>query len=130
MTNEAKSRERLDLTAYSSLPDRQPVSVTIDERDLIVIRFDDRVSVLSGRCPHRGARLANASVEGERLVCGSHGWDFRYSDGVSPESPEDSLECFVAHVDREADKVWIERTAFDRWAAASPEVFNPDELLI
>ena len=32
-------------------------------------------------CPHRGARLASASIEGNRLVCCYHGWEYGPSGG-------------------------------------------------
>lgn len=122
--------DRLDVVAFSGLQDRQIVAVALRGRDLIVVRYGDEVSVLSGRCPHRGARLANATIEDERVVCGSHGWDFRYRDGVSPGSPDDRLRSFTAHIDHDADVVWIGEADFLRWHDASPEVFDPDELLI
>jgi len=125
------SESWIDLDAnFSELNDRRPHGVSLRGQDLIVIRFDDRVSVLSGRCPHRGARLVNAKVEGELLVCGSHGWDFRYEDGVSPSSPEDSLRQFIARIDHETDSISIDEADFERWAASHEEIFDPDELMI
>jgi hypothetical protein len=32
--------------------------------------------VLAGRCSHLGAKLANGTVAGERIVCPLHGWEF------------------------------------------------------
>jgi len=121
---------RIEVAKFSELPDRKPHGVCIEGRDLIVIRFGEQVSVLSGRCPHRGARLAKATVEGDLLVCGSHGWDFRYEDGTSPSSPEDNLRSFEAQIDVDADKVWIDGDDFRRWSDAHEEVFDPDELMI
>ena len=43
--------------------------------DLVVIRFDDRVSVLYGRCLHRGALMADGEVSGPNLICGLAGSD-------------------------------------------------------
>jgi hypothetical protein len=34
------------------------------------------VSVFYGRCPHRGAMLADGFVSGKNLMCGVHFWDF------------------------------------------------------
>jgi nitrite reductase/ring-hydroxylating ferredoxin subunit len=36
---------------------------------------------LGNVCPHKGAPLAEGSVENERLVCPWHGWEFRLSNG-------------------------------------------------
>jgi len=57
------------VASYSELPQRAPHGIALRGRDLIAIRFEDQVTVLSGRCPHRGARLANAKIEGDLLVC-------------------------------------------------------------
>ena len=47
------------------------------EVDLVVTRFGDQVSVLYGRCLHRGALMADGHVEGDNLICGVHNWDYR-----------------------------------------------------
>ena len=39
--------------------------------------------VLYGRCLHRGALLPDGRVEAEDLICGVHGWDYRYRTGIS-----------------------------------------------
>lgn len=38
-------------------------------------------------CPHRGARLSAATIEGERLVCCYHGWQFS-SSGACTRVPQ------------------------------------------
>jgi len=119
---------KLQVAKFSDLVDRTPHGVTVRGHDLVLIRFDEQVSVLSGRCPHRGARLSKASIEGDRLVCGSHGWDFHYRDGTSPACPEDNLRQFVATIDD--DTVTIDEADFEAWAKTHTETFDPDELMI
>ena len=46
------------LLAWDELADRQPTYALVGEVDLVVIRFDHQVSVLYGRCAHRGALMA------------------------------------------------------------------------
>lgn len=47
------------------------------EQDLVVFRTDDgRIAVLAAYCPHLGSHLARGEVEGERLRCPFHRWEF------------------------------------------------------
>ncbi len=68
---------------FSGLEDRKPIAALVANVDLVVTRYDDNVSVLYGRCLHRGAMLADGFVDGPNLMCGVHGWDFRLDSGVS-----------------------------------------------
>lgn len=68
---------------WNELEDRAPVHALVANVDLVVIRFDDTVSVLYGRCAHRGALMADGHVAGNDLICGVHGWDYRLDTGIS-----------------------------------------------
>ena len=69
MTGEPKPGRSARVATWSELQDRQPAYALVENVDLVVIRFDDDVSVLHGRCTHRGALMADALVDGPRLVC-------------------------------------------------------------
>jgi len=71
------------VATWSSLEDRTPAYALVAGVDLVVIRYDDNVSVLYGRCLHRGALLADGHIDGHNLICGLHNWDYRYDTGVS-----------------------------------------------
>ena len=70
-------KKAAQVAKWSELGDREPAYALVADVDLVVVRHDDAVSVLYGRCLHRGALMADARVEGENLVCGLHGWDYR-----------------------------------------------------
>ena len=44
------------IAAFDDLEDRTPQHALVGNTDLVVIRYSDEVSVLYGRCLHRGAR--------------------------------------------------------------------------
>ena len=71
------------LKSWDELEDRTPAHALVGDVDLVIVRYDDTVSVFYGRCLHRGAMMADGSVEGRNLICGVHGWDYRYRTGVS-----------------------------------------------
>ena len=69
---------------WGQLADRKPAYALVSGVDLVVIRYDDRVSVLYGRCLHRGALLSDGFVDdNNNLICGVHHWDYRIDSGVS-----------------------------------------------
>jgi glutamate synthase domain-containing protein 2/nitrite reductase/ring-hydroxylating ferredoxin subunit len=91
--------EPVEVARLDALADRVPTRVFVDGVELVVVRWNDQHSVLSGRCRHRGALLADGHVEGPNLVCGVHGWDYRMDTGVSSYDTSDRLRLFRSHVD-------------------------------
>ena len=53
---------------WSQLEDRTPAYALVADVDLVVVRYDDDVSVFYGRCLHRGALLSDGHVDGQNLI--------------------------------------------------------------
>ena len=104
-----------------------PHYALIESIDLVVIRFDDQVSVLYGRCHHRGALMADGYIDGHNLICGVHGWDYRYDTGVSEYNNDEVLHKFSATI--ESDTVFIGADEIRTFALKNPQPFNRDEYL-
>ncbi len=86
------------VAAWTDIPDRTPFGAFVEGVDLVVVRYDGAHSVLSGRCQHRGALLADGSVRGDNLICGVHGWDYRIDTGVSTYDSSQQLHRFESAV--------------------------------
>ena len=71
------------VAAWTALADRSPTHAVVADVDLVITRYDDKVSVLYGRCAHRRALMSDGHVDGQNLICGVHGWDYRLDTGVS-----------------------------------------------
>lgn len=69
--------------------------------DLVVIRWPDtdEVSVLYGRCRHRGALMSDGSAGDGRLTCRLHGSTYRYRTGRNIHYPGADLKRFEAWID-------------------------------
>ncbi len=119
----------LAVAKWSELKDREPAYALALETDLVVIRYGDQVSVLYGRCLHRGALMADGQVEGENLICGVHGWDYRYDTGVSAYSNEEALHKFDATVDLDADVVTVREADVRAFQKAHPQPYDRDAYL-
>ena len=109
---------QVELCAWDDLMDRVPFGVVVDNVDLVVVRFDEGKGVLDGRCPHRGALLADGHIDGDNIICGVHNWDFRFDTGVSEYNNEETLHLFPSHV--VDGKVMIQRADLDAFIQDHP----------
>jgi glutamate synthase domain-containing protein 2 len=112
---------------WDQLADRKPAYALVSGIDLVVIRYDDRVSVLYGRCVHRGALLSDGFVDGNNLICGVHNWDYRIDSGVSEYNNHEVLQKFSAWV--EGDAVHVDADEVAAWAQEHPQPYDRDAYL-
>ena len=112
---------------FSELSDKQPTHYLVNDLDLVVIKYEDQVSVLYGRCLHRGALMADGHIEGPNLICGVHGWDYRYDTGVSEYNNKEVLHKFKAEI--KEDYIWVDETEINAFLKENPQPFKRDEYL-
>ena len=113
---------KLEIAEWNALEDRKPTHALVSNVDLVVIRYDDQVSVLYGRCAHRGALMSDGHVAGDNLICGVHGWDYRYDTGVSEYNNSEILPKFNAWIEK--DKVWVDEEEILAWEREHPQPYN------
>ena len=109
---------------WSELEDRAPVHAVVANVDLVIVRFDDSVSVLYGRCAHRGALMADGHVDGDNLICGVHNWDYRLDTGVSEYNNSETLAKFNAWI--EGGQVLVDEDEIAAWARDHPQPYQRD----
>ncbi|MEL7028132.1 MAG: glutamate synthase-related protein, partial [Pseudomonadota bacterium] len=119
--------KRVAIAQWKSLEDRKPTPALVADVDLVIVRYDDAVSVLYGRCLHRGAMLADGFVRGDDLICGVHNWDYRFDTGVSAYNNEEALPKFSAWV--KGGKVWVDEDEIAEWARAHPQPYEREHYL-
>ena len=112
---------------YHDLPTKQPVHYQHNGLDLVIIRYDGTVSVLYGRCLHRGALMSDGYVDGHNLICGLHGWDYRIDSGVSEYNNEEALHKFKAEI--KDGFIWVDETEINDFLAKHPQPFNREQYL-
>ena len=114
----------LSIYALNELEDRVPAHALVAGVDLVVIRYDDTVSVLYGRCAHRGALMSDGYIDGENIICGVHAWDYRFDTGVSEYDNSETLPKFEAWI--EDGQVFVDEDEIAAWGKAHPQPYNRD----
>ncbi|MCB9079453.1 MAG: alpha-hydroxy-acid oxidizing protein [Anaerolineaceae bacterium] len=128
-TTKTEVQNKVKVATWSELKDRNPTYGLVVNVDLVVIRYDDNVSVLYGRCQHRGALMADGSIIGHNIVCGVHNWDYRYDTGVSEYNDTEFLHKFNAWIDLPADAVYVDEQEIMAWRLEHPQPYQRDEYL-
>ena len=119
--------EPVEIAAMDQLPEKSPQHAKVEHTDLVLIRYGDKVSVLYGRCLHRGALLADGFIDGENLICGVHNWDYRYDTGVSEYANDEYLHKFSEVIHK--GKVYIDRAEVVSFEEIHPQPFKTEEYL-
>ena len=116
----------IKVATWSELEPSSPTYALVANVDLVVIRWPDQdeVSVLYGRCLHRGALLSDGEVRGKDLICGVHEWDYRYETGVSAYNPAEKLKRFRGWI--EDDGVWVDEDEVVAWEREHPQAYDRD----
>ncbi len=114
--------KKISIAKFSELEDRKPSYALVANVDLVIIRYDDHVSVLYGRCAHRGALMSDGHIDGENIICGVHGWDYKLDSGVSEYSHDEKLNKFSSWI--EANEVLVDEDEISAWENKHPQAYN------
>ena len=117
----------IEIAKISSLKLKEPTPALVKNTDLVIIKHEKGISVLFGRCHHRGALLADGHIDGHNLICGVHGWDYRYDTGISEYNNDEQLHKFQEYI--EGDSLSIDENEIIAFEKEHPQPFNRDEYL-
>ena len=120
-------KKKIVVALLSKLEDRKPAYALVSKTDLVVVKYDDNISVFYGRCLHRGALMADGFVDGHNLICGVHNWDYRLDTGISEYNNEEKLHKFSSIV--EEGKVYVDEDEIKEFEREFPPSINRDEYL-
>jgi glutamate synthase domain-containing protein 2/nitrite reductase/ring-hydroxylating ferredoxin subunit len=120
-------KKPIKVASFSALEEKLPTHALVSATDLVVIRYGEEVSVLYGRCLHRGALLSDGHVDGHNLICGLHNWDYRIDTGVSEYNNSEFLHKFPASV--QDDEVLIDEQDVLDYEVSNPAPFDRDSYL-
>ncbi len=56
-------------------------------RTICVANVEGKFEAVDNVCPHRGGPLGLGIVEGNKIVCPWHGWEFELATGNNPFTP-------------------------------------------
>jgi nitrite reductase/ring-hydroxylating ferredoxin subunit/alkylhydroperoxidase/carboxymuconolactone decarboxylase family protein YurZ len=83
-----------DIAAVEQLPADEAAFFETDGRHLFVYRSKDDIRVYDSRCPHQVTDIPHLALEGKRLTCPKHNWQFDIASGECVEGGKRPLRRF------------------------------------
>lgn len=119
----------IKIADWQDLTPGSPRHALVANVDLVVLRWpdEDQVSVLYGRCRHRGALMSDGGVSGAQLSCHLHGSTYRWTDGKNIHYPGADLKRFNARI--ESGAVWVDADEIAEWERANPQKYDREAYL-
>ena len=71
-------------------------------KTICVANMNGTYAAVDNFCSHRGGPLGQGIVEGEKIVCPWHGWEFDLATGINPHTPNLSVESYELKLDGDA----------------------------
>jgi nitrite reductase (NADH) small subunit len=78
----------------------------VGDRMICVANVNGEFAALDNVCPHRGGPLGQGMIEGDKLVCPWHGWQFDPKTGAVAHAPDQKITTYPLTV--EGDDVFVE----------------------
>lgn len=99
--------ERLLLARRSEMPgEGEAREFTVLDKQLCVARINGEICAIENACMHRGGPLGQGVVEGGKVVCPWHGWEFDLKTGRVAHNSLAGQQVYNVTV--EGDDVFIE----------------------
>jgi len=102
------SCEWVDVGAAGLVSEARPLSIEIDDLELIIARCGSQLYAVENRCTHDGESLSGADIEACEIICPRHGARFclKSGDALTPPAYE-PLRTFK--VREEHGRIYLER---------------------
>ena len=90
------------LTAKSDLPaENEAKEFTLGDKIICVANVNGTISAMDNVCLHRGGPLGQGVIEGDKLVCPWHGWQWNPQTGQAVHNPAAKVAVYPLKIENE-----------------------------
>ena len=86
------------LARLDELPQAEGRAFLLGDLEIALFRADGQVYAIDNSCPHRGAALAEGTVDGGQVACPWHGWRFDLTTGACRTIPEEKTRTYATRI--------------------------------
>jgi nitrite reductase (NADH) small subunit len=97
----------IKLTTQSELPGAgEAREFEVGDKTICVANVDGAICAMDNVCLHMGGPLGQGYIEGNKVVCPWHGWEYDPKTGALGDDPKSRLAVYPIKV--ENGEVWVD----------------------
>lgn len=102
---ESATSHYYEVAKVSELAPGSGKTVYVNDRQLALFNLDGTFYAIDDGCPHRGAPLSEGYLQGDKVLCSWHCFDFSLKNGSCEVVPE--LKVATYEVKVEGDTIYV-----------------------
>jgi nitrite reductase (NADH) small subunit len=83
----------------SALPPGSVMEAAVGDNTYAICNVGGRLTAFDGICPHAGGPLGQGAIDGNRLICPWHAWEYDCATGVNDYDDNVKLSAFPVRID-------------------------------
>ena len=87
------------VASVAEVPPGKVKQITIGDKWIALCNVGGTIYAVDNVCLHRGGPLGEGYLEGEKLECPWHGWQFNVKTGAMVMSPRDKLPTYDVRIE-------------------------------
>jgi len=88
-----------DTINLDDLWEGEMTAVTVDGESVLLVNVDGTIRAYANQCPHQASALDQGDLDGERLTCATHLWEFSAVTGRGINPGDARLTSYDCRVD-------------------------------
>ncbi len=90
---------RIKIATAHEIPEGQGRLFEAEDKKIVIHNVAGTFYASEGTCPHQGAPLDDAFMQGTQMTCRLHGWEFDLETGACSLIPGVTLEVYPVSVE-------------------------------
>lgn len=104
---DTKSRQWHEVANVDDIWEGEMLAVDVEGTSVLLVNNDDDIVAYRNQCPHQEWALDDGDLDGNKLTCAQHLWEFDVctSKGINPTTH--SLTPYACKVDDDSGAIWV-----------------------
>ncbi len=96
----------IKVAVSADIPDGTGTTVDVAGRQIALFNAGGKFYAIDNTCKHRGGPLGEGELDGTRVTCPWHGWEYDITTGANLDDPAVKVGCYPVKV--EGDDILVE----------------------
>lgn len=80
--------------------------VLLNGQPVLLVHVEGKIYAYEDRCAHQGVPLSEGKLEGKRLICRAHHWEYDIGEGMGSNPLGARLRSYAVKL--EGEEIWVD----------------------